>query len=171
MSPSIMLIVSTHACQITSAHITSGQISWCQLLPHQVRSAYVSLYHIRSDQLMSAYITSGQISWCQLISYKVRPADVSLYHIKSDQLMSAYNTSGQITWLSAYITSSTINWCQLISHQGKSPYGAKLPQPIKWMHILSPLEQVTKKRLLTISILSSFSLYLLHGPTSSTTIF
>ena len=167
MSPSIKLIlVSTHACQITSAHITSGQISWCQLLPHQVRSAYVSLYHIRSDQLMSAYITSGQISWCQLISYKVRPADVSLYHIKSDQLMSAYNTSGQITWLSAYITSGQITFrCKI----GTTDQCIYLVPWNRWLKNTST--PPTLNRLLTISILSSFSLYLLHGPTSSTTIF
>ena len=96
-------LVSTHACQITSAHITTGQNtdnSWCQLIPHQVRSADVSLYHIRSDQLMSAYNTSGQITWCQLMSHQVRSHYVSLCHIKSDHLMSAYITSGQITFQS-----------------------------------------------------------------------
>ena len=49
--------------QLMSAYITSGQISWCQLISYKVRPADVSLYHIKSDQLMSAYNTSGQITW------------------------------------------------------------------------------------------------------------
>ena len=52
---------------ISSADVTvfrgyqlmSANISWCQHISHQVRSADVSFYHIRSDRLMSSYITSG----------------------------------------------------------------------------------------------------------------